>query len=113
MGVFYKMPDGDGVFEVVGNDSIIVYYRKKGINLGEKKVALNSPNNAELEYAYAVNSNKIISGNELEKLVKNLEVRSAEFGDYVFTQENIMEIYVSGATLITRSYPQPKERIDW
>ena len=113
MGVFYKMPDGDGVFEVVGNDSIIVYYRKKGINLGEKKVALNSPNNAELEYAYAVNSNKIISGNELEKLVKNLEVRSAEFGDYVFTQENIMEIYVSGATLITRSYPQPKERLEW
>lgn len=116
--IFYNMPnntDGgyDGVFEVVADNAIIVYYRKGGVKFGEKLVALNSKDNAEIEYAYEVDDNKIIDGDILVAFAKGLEVRSVETSNYIFTQDNPMRIYVNGATLITRSYPQPQERIDW
>lgn len=116
--IFYNMPKNtgggyDGVFEVVADNAIIVYYRKGGVKFGEKLVALSSKDNAEIEYAYEADDNKIIDGDTLEAFVKELEVRSMEIGEYIFTQDNPARVYVNGATLITRSYPQPQERIDW
>lgn len=116
-GKFYIVPDDSvsvpGVFEVTGENSIIVYYMLKGLKLGDKEISLGNELNTEKKYAYNENSEKIVSGEELENLVKNLEVRSAEFGGYKFTQDKPMEIYINGASLLTRSYPQADERVDW